>query len=90
MRMVDVIDKKRNGGELSDEEIKFFVDGVVSGEIPDYQTSALLMSIYFKDMNDHERSQLTLDMMNSGTGLTFPASRASRSTSTPPAASATR
>ncbi|MDF7641542.1 pyrimidine-nucleoside phosphorylase [Bifidobacterium sp. ESL0784] len=69
MRMVDVIDKKRNGGELSDEEIKFFVDGVVSGEIPDYQTSALLMSIYFKDMNDHERSQLTLDMMNSGDRL---------------------
>ncbi|WEV74689.1 pyrimidine-nucleoside phosphorylase [Bifidobacterium sp. ESL0798] len=69
MRMVDVIDKKRNGGELSDEEIKFFVDGVVSGEIPDYQTSALLMSVYFKDMNDHERSQLTLDMMNSGDRL---------------------
>lgn len=66
MRMVDVIDKKRNGGELSDDEIKFFVDGVVSGEIPDYQTSALLMSIYFKDMNDHERSQLTLEMMKSG------------------------
>ncbi|MDF7663920.1 pyrimidine-nucleoside phosphorylase [Bifidobacterium sp. ESL0763] len=67
--MVDVIDKKRNGGELSDEEIGFFVSGVVSGEIPDYQTSALLMSIYFRGMNDHERSQLTLEMMRSGDRL---------------------
>ena len=56
MRMVDIIDKKRNGGELTQEEIQTFVDGVVSGEIPDYQTSALLMATYFKDMTDAERS----------------------------------
>ncbi|WCJ47171.1 thymidine phosphorylase [Levilactobacillus brevis] len=48
MRMVDIIDKKRNGGELTQEEIQTFVDGVVSGEIPDYQTSAFLMATYFK------------------------------------------
>ncbi|WEV71041.1 pyrimidine-nucleoside phosphorylase [Lactobacillus sp. ESL0785] len=69
MRMVDIIDKKRNGHELTDEEIQFFVDGVVSGAIPDYQTSALLMAIYFNNMTDHERSTLTLDMMNSGDHL---------------------
>ncbi|WEV43816.1 pyrimidine-nucleoside phosphorylase [Lactobacillus sp. ESL0684] len=69
MRMVDIIDKKRNGHELTDEEIQFFVDGVVNGTIPDYQTSALLMTIYFNNMTDHERATLTLDMMNSGDHL---------------------
>ncbi|MDF7669171.1 pyrimidine-nucleoside phosphorylase [Lactobacillus sp. ESL0703] len=69
MRMVDIIDKKRNKQELTDAEIQFFVDGVVSGEIPDYQTSALLMAIFFNNMTDHERSTLTLDMMNSGDHL---------------------
>lgn len=46
MRMVDIIDTKRNGGVLSDEQLQFFVDGVVNGTIPDYQISALLMAIY--------------------------------------------
>ena len=49
MRMVDIIDTKRNGGVLSDEQLQFFVDGVVNGTIPDYQISALLMAIYFHD-----------------------------------------
>ncbi|MGX6429218.1 pyrimidine-nucleoside phosphorylase [Levilactobacillus yonginensis] len=69
MRMVDIIDKKRNGGELTKEEIQTFVDGVVSGEIPDYQTSAFLMATYFKDMTDEERSELTMAMMKSGDHL---------------------
>lgn len=69
MRMVDIIDKKRNGGELSKEEIQQFVDGVVSGEIPDYQTSAFLMATYFNDMTDAERSELTMAMMKSGDHL---------------------
>ena len=69
MRMVDIIDKKRNGGELTKDEIQTFVDGVVSGEIPDYQTSAFLMATYFKDMTDAERSELTMAMMKSGDHL---------------------
>lgn len=69
MRMVDIIDKKRNGKELTDDEINFFIDGVVNGSIPDYQTSALLMSIYFRDMSDHERTALTMKMMRSGERL---------------------
>ena len=52
MRMVDIIDTKRNSGVLSDEQLQFFIDGVVNGTIPDYQISALLMAIYFQDMTD--------------------------------------
>lgn len=48
MRMVDVIDTKRNGQTLTDDQLQFFVDGVVDGSIPDYQVSALLMAIYFQ------------------------------------------
>ena len=48
MRMVDIITKKRDGGELTDKEIEFFVNGYVDGKIPDYQVSALLMAIVFK------------------------------------------
>ena len=66
MRMVDVIDQKRNGGVLSDEQLQFFVDGVVDGSLPDYQISALLMAIYFQGMTDREQTQLTMKMMHSG------------------------
>lgn len=69
MRMVDVIDHKRNGGTLTNEEIKFFVDGVVDGSIPDYQTSALLMAIYFNGMADGEQAELALQMLKSGDQL---------------------
>lgn len=67
--MIDVIDHKRNGGELTDEEIQFFVDGVVNGTIPDYQISALLMAIYFQNMTKEERASLTIKMMESGEHL---------------------
>lgn len=69
MRMVDVIDHKRNGNALTNEEIKFFVDGVVDGSIPDYQTSALLMAIYFNGMQDGEQAELAMQMLKSGDQL---------------------
>ena len=66
MRMVDIITKKRDGGELTDQEITFFVDGYVSGKIPDYQVSALLMAIVFKGMTNREIVTLTDRMEHSG------------------------
>ncbi len=66
MRMVDIIERKVNKAELTSEEIRFFVDGFVSGEIPDYQASALLMAIVLNDMNEREAADLTLNMMHSG------------------------
>lgn len=66
MRMVDLIEKKRDGSELTTEEIRFFIEQYTKGEIPDYQVSALLMAIYFQDMNDRERADLTMAMVESG------------------------
>ncbi|AUS09605.1 pyrimidine-nucleoside phosphorylase [Laceyella sacchari] len=66
MRMVDLIEKKRDGGELTTEEINFFIQGYTRGEIPDYQVSALAMAIYFRDMTDRERADLTMAMVQSG------------------------
>ena len=66
MRMVDLIEKKVNHEELSHDEIQFIVDGFVSGEIPDYQMSALMMAIVLNDMNEREAADLTLSMMRSG------------------------
>ena len=66
MRMVELIEKKRDGGVLSKPEIRFFIDGYVQGIIPDYQASALLMAILLKGMNDTEISDLTLTMAYSG------------------------
>ena len=69
MRMVDIIEKKRDGGKLTKEEIEFFVNGYVRGDIPDYQASALLMAIYFRNMDYDETLNLTLAMENSGDKL---------------------
>ncbi|MCI4137553.1 pyrimidine-nucleoside phosphorylase [Bacillus vallismortis] len=66
MRMVDIIIKKQNGKELTTEEIQFFVNGYTDGSIPDYQASALAMAIFFQDMSDRERADLTMSMVNSG------------------------
>lgn len=66
MRMVDIITKKRDGHELSDEEITFFVNGYVDKKIPDYQVSALLMAIVFKGMSHREIVTLTDRMEHSG------------------------
>lgn len=66
MRMEEIIRKKRDGGRLSPEEIRFVVQGTVSGEIPDYQLSALLMAIWFVGMDPEETACLTLEMADSG------------------------
>lgn len=66
MRFVDIIEKKKNKEELTDEEIKFWIDGVTDESIPDYQTSALLMAIVLNGMTDHETAKLAECMMNSG------------------------
>lgn len=66
MRMVDLIEKKRDGQVLSREEITFIIDNYTAGEIPDYQISAFLMAVYFQDMTDEEITYLTLAMAHSG------------------------
>ena len=66
MRMYDIIDKKKKGGELTEAEIRFFIDGYTKGEIPDYQASALMMAIYFVGMSDAEIAVLTDSMAHSG------------------------
>src|SRR5437867_929754 len=71
MRPQDIIRKKRDGGELSSAEIEFFVRGVTSGEIADYQSTALLMAIFLKGMSDTEQSALTNAMLRSGEILDF-------------------
>ena len=69
MRMYDLIIKKRNGGELSTEEINYFIENYTKGKIPDYQVSALMMAIYFQKMNMRETADLTMAMVNSGDRL---------------------
>jgi len=69
MRMYDIIIKKRNGKELTREEIEYFIQGYTEGRIPDYQAAALLMAIYFKGMNKRETADLTMAMVNSGSKL---------------------
>ena len=66
MRMVDLIIKKRQGQELSEEEIRFWINGYTEGEIPDYQTSAMNMAILFKGMTNKEIAILTDAMEHSG------------------------
>ena len=66
MRMYDLIEKKKSGETLSDEEIKWMIDGYTTGNIPDYQMSAMLMAIYFKGMSDEETTAMTLAMAHSG------------------------
>ena len=65
-RFVDIIHKKREGGELSDDEIRRMITDYVSGSIPDYQMSAMLMAIFFRGMSDREMTTLTLAMRDSG------------------------
>ncbi len=66
MKIYDIIDKKRHGGELSNEEIQFVIDGYMNGAIKDYQMSSLLMAICINSMTKDETSYLTKAMMNSG------------------------
>lgn len=71
MRMYDIIEKKKLGKPLEKEEIEFFVNGYVAGEIPDYQVSALLMAICFQGMTEKETADLTVCMANSGETADF-------------------
>src|ERR1700759_2365104 len=66
MRTVDLIHRKRDGEELSTDEISFLVDGYTNGTLPDYQISAFLMAVYFSGMTDREVSGLTDRMVQSG------------------------
>jgi pyrimidine-nucleoside phosphorylase len=66
MRAVDIIEKKRDGGTLSDDEIEFFVKGFTSGAIPDYQASAWAMAVLLRGMTARETSDLTMAMARSG------------------------
>lgn len=66
MRIYDIIHKKRNGGELSGDEIRFFVEGYTNGSVPDYQAAAFCMAVYFQGMTEKETSELTLAMAESG------------------------
>ncbi len=66
MRMVDLIQKKRDGKVLSTDEIQFIVKGFTDGSIPDYQMSAFSMAIFFQGMSDQERADLTMAMVHSG------------------------
>jgi len=66
MRMVDLIEKKRDGEELTTEEINFIIEGYTKDEIPDYQISAWAMAVFFQDMTERERADLTMAIVNSG------------------------
>lgn len=66
MRTVDLIEKKRDGGELTTQEIAYLIRGYVSGDILDYQVSVLAMAIYYKGMSIREIQDLTTEMVSSG------------------------
>lgn len=66
MRMVDLIDKKRDGKALTTEEMNWMIEHYTNGDIPDYQMSSFAMATYFQDMNDEERAALTMAMVHSG------------------------
>jgi pyrimidine-nucleoside phosphorylase len=69
MRAVDIIQKKRDGGALNREELRFFARGVTDGSFPDYQAAALLMAVFLKSMNPEETAMLTAEMIDSGVRL---------------------
>ncbi|MGT2819366.1 pyrimidine-nucleoside phosphorylase [Streptococcus intermedius] len=66
MRTVDVIQKKRDGLELTSDEIKWLIEGYVAGTVPDYQMAAFAMAVYFKGMSTREISDLTMTMVGTG------------------------
>ncbi len=66
MNIIDIIEKKRDGMELSYDELKYFIDGLCSGEVADYQTSALLMAFFIRGLNSRETGDLTANMAASG------------------------
>lgn len=73
MHVPSLIEKKREGGTLSDEEIRSLIADFTAGELPDYQMSALAMAIYFRGMSPEETASLTKAMLESGEVFTWPA-----------------
>ncbi len=71
MRIVDIIDKKKKGYELTKEEINYFISSLVDKSMPDYQTSAWLMAVWFKGMTEQETADLTEAIINSGERIDF-------------------
>ncbi len=71
MRIVDLIEKKKQGQSHTKEEIKFLIDSLMDGSAPDYQISAWLMAVYFKGMTEEETAMLTEEMVNSGDIIDF-------------------
>ena len=71
MRIVDIIDKKKHGEELTKEEINYFISSLVNNVMPDYQTSAWLMAVWFRGMSDEETANLTEAIINSGETIHF-------------------
>lgn len=71
MRIVDIIDKKKKGMELTKEEIDYFISSLVNRSMPDYQASAWLMAVWFKGMTEDETACLTEAMINSGERIDF-------------------
>jgi pyrimidine-nucleoside phosphorylase len=78
MHIPTIIERKREGGRLSDEEIRYFIEGFTCGDIPDYQMSALAMAIYFRGMDAEETTALTQAMLHSGSVLDWPQSAPAR------------
>ncbi|MEK4382869.1 pyrimidine-nucleoside phosphorylase [Aeribacillus sp. FSL K6-2848] len=66
MRMVDLIEKKRDGKALTKKEIRYIIEGYTAGEIPDYQMSAFAMAVFFRGMTEEEMAELTMAMVDSG------------------------
>ncbi|MFL6530846.1 MAG: pyrimidine-nucleoside phosphorylase, partial [Chthoniobacterales bacterium] len=72
MHVPTLIERKREGAELSGDEIRALIDGFTRGEIPDYQMSAWAMAVFFRGMTARETSNLTMAMMRSGRVLAYP------------------
>ena len=73
MHLPSLIERKRDGGALTAEEIAGLVRGYVSGEVPDYQMAALAMAVFFRGMSDAETTALTMEMRDSGEVFAWPA-----------------
>ena len=71
MRIVDIIDKKKQGKELSKEEINYFISSLTDNSMPDYQASAWLMAVWFRSMSEEETAHLTDAIIKSGEVIHF-------------------